>query len=134
MSDPEGDHRVWVMDAAPGRSLAVTIPLDGDFRLRLDAAARFHRRLVGEPSGPPARRIALTPLQRRRLILMLRAIDGRRSGASYREIATVLLDPAVGALPARDWKSSAPHSRVFRLVTDARALIEGGYRRLLRGD
>jgi hypothetical protein len=65
---------------------------------------------------------------------MLRAIDGRIDGASYREIAAALLDPDVVDLPARDWKVSAPHSRVFRLVKDAWGFIQGGYRKLLNGD
>lgn len=65
---------------------------------------------------------------------MLRAIDGRLAGASYREIAAVLLDPTVANLPARDWKGSAAHSRVYRLVKDALAFIHGGYRKLLRGE
>lgn len=134
IADPAGDHRLWLTDTGPGRRLAVLIPLDGDFRLRLDGALRLHRLLLGERTGPPPRRIVLTPLQRSRLILMLRAIDGHRAGASYREIATVLLDPAANTMPARDWKTSAPHSRVFRLVRDAFALINGGYRRLFRGD
>ena len=65
---------------------------------------------------------------------MLRAIDGRLDGASYREIASTLLDPDVARQPARDWKGSAAHSRVYRLVKDALALIRGGYRKLLSGD
>lgn len=134
VADPDGDHRLWLTDAVPGRRLAALIPLDGNFRLRLESALRFHRHLLGERAGPPPRRVELTPLQRSRLVLMLRAIDGRHTGASYREIATVLLDPAVSAMPARDWKVSAPHSRVFRLVKDAVALVSGGYRKLLHGD
>ena len=65
---------------------------------------------------------------------MLRAIDGRIDGASYRQIAATLLDPEVVHLPARDWKGSAAHSRVFRLVKDAWTFIHGGYRKLLNGD
>jgi len=134
LADPAGDLRVWVTDPTPARKLAVLIPLDGDFSLRLESARRFHRRLLGQAAGPLPRRIDLTPLQRSRLILMLRAVDGHFAGASYREIAAALLDPAVGTMPARDWKTSAPHSRVYRLVKDAVALVRGGYRKLLHGD
>ena len=133
ISDPDGQHRLWLTDPIPGHKLAVLIPLDGDFRLRVEGALRFHRRLLGERAGPLPRRLTLTPLQRSRLILMLRAIDGRFAGASYREIAAVLLDPDVARIPARDWKASALHARVYRLVRDAFSLVNGGYRKLLRG-
>lgn len=72
-------------------------------------------------------------MQRDRLMLMLRAFDGHESGATYREVAAILFDPDITHVPARDWKSSALHARVFRLVKDATALVEGGYRRVLQG-
>ena len=133
LADPEGDHRVWLAGADSGQPLAVVLPLDGDFRLRLEGALRLHRHLSGERAGPPPRRLDLTSMQRQRLILMLRAFDGHIAGASYREIAAVLLDPAIRAMTARDWKVSAPHSRVYRLVKDAFALVNGGYLKLFRG-
>jgi hypothetical protein len=132
LADPEGDHRLWLADPDSAQPLAVVLPLDGDFRLRLEGALRFHRHLSGERAGPPPRRLDLTPMRRQRLILM-RAFDGHLAGASYREIAAVLLDPAIRAMTARDWKVSAPHSRVYRLVKDAFALVNGGYLRLFLG-
>lgn len=116
-----------------GQGRAVLIPLDDQFRQRLTGALRFHRYLLGERSGPVPPRVDLTPMQRDRLMLMLRAFDGHESGASHRQIATVLFDPDIAYVPARDWKSSALHARVFRLVKDACALVDGGYRRILRG-
>lgn len=134
VADPSGDHRLWLTDTAPGTRLAFLIPLDEDFRFRLEGVERFHRLLIGEPPGPRPRRLDLTKLQRQRLALMLRAVLGRRAGASYREIGTVLFNPKIAQMPARDWKHSADHSRLFRLVKDAWSFIDGGYRRLLRGD
>jgi hypothetical protein len=65
---------------------------------------------------------------------MVRAFDARLDGASYRDIATVLFaSPKTARLPARDWKQSAEHSRVFRLVKNAGTLVDGGYRKLLGG-
>lgn len=134
IADPAGDHRLWLMDAAPGTRLGILIPLDDDFRFRLEGIERFHRLLMGDPTGPRPRRLDLTVRQRRRLALMLRAVLGRRAGASYREIGAVLFDPKIAHMPARDWKLSAEHSHLFRLVKDAWSFIDGGYRRLLRGD
>ena len=114
--------------------MAVVIPLDGDFRLRVEGLERFHRLLTGQAAGPRPRRLDLTKLQRLRLSLMLRAAIGRRAGASYREIGTVLFDPKIADMPARDWKHSADHSRLFRLIKDAWFFIDGGYRKLLRGE
>ena len=123
------------MAAAPtGTRLAVVIPLDGDFRLRVEGMERFHRLLMGQPAGPRPRRLDLTELQRLRLTLMLRAAIGRRAGASYREIGAVLFDPKIADMPARDWKQCADHSRLFRLIKDAWFFIDGGYRKLLRGE
>lgn len=110
------------------------IPLDEDFGLRLEGVQRLNRLLVGARTGPKSARLELTPLQRERLALMLRAVIGRRAGASYREIAAVLIDPYIVHLPARDWKASASHSRVYRWIKDACAFIDGGYRKLLNGD
>lgn len=133
LADTEGYHRLWLTDAYPGQGRAVLIPFDDHFRQRLAGALRFHRYLLGERSGPVPPRVDLTPMQRDRLVFMLRAFDGHEAGASYRQIAAVLFDPDVTRVPARDWKSSALHARVFRLVKDATALVEGGYRRMLQG-
>ena len=71
-------------------------------------------------------------MKRRRLVAMLRALDGRLAGASYRDIALALLDAEAAHWPAREWKSSAARSHVIRLVADAFALMNGGYRQLKR--
>mgnify|MGYP001043162979 FL=1 len=133
LDESSGAHRLWYLDPAPGQPLGVLIPLDADFRIRLDAALRFHRRLTGTPVGPLPLGWRLTAMQRRRLILMLRALDGRQAGASYRDIALALFDAQEARWPARDWKCSAARSHVIRLVADAIALMNGGYRKLLRG-
>ncbi len=121
------------MDRRPVLKAAILIPIDDDFGLRAASALRFVRRLRGKRPGPLPRALRLTPLRRGRLILMLRALDADQAGASYRQIASVLLDPAAAHIPARDWKESALQSRVFRLVNDAIGLMNGGYLELLRG-
>ncbi|MCU7429310.1 MULTISPECIES: DUF2285 domain-containing protein [Paracoccus] len=52
------------------------------------------------------------------------------SGASYREIAGAIY--GADRVRAEAWKTSALRDAVMGFVRDARAMIGGGYRRLLR--
>lgn len=111
--------------AAPTEALAVVIPWSADLPARvaalLDAWHAFH----GKPPPDP-----LTPQRRKRLILGLRALDGRIVGASYRELAAGLFGAdRVPLGPA--WKTHDLRSRTMRLVADATALMRGGYRALV---
>ena len=70
-------------------------------RNRATAAIRLWRGLAGHNPGPnPA---ALPKARRDRLILALRALDGRLDDATYREIASVLFGDAGG--PTADGKA-----------------------------
>lgn len=93
---------------------------------------RFHRRLFGKDPGPPPRGWPLSAYRLARLDLMLRALDFREAGATYREIAAALGREDDAKLPATEWKVSAGRSFVIRLVRDATAMVNGGYRKLLR--
>jgi len=73
---------------------------------------------------------ALSAYRRRRLALALRALDARMDGATYREIAEVLLPSQ--RIPERDWGTHDVRNRIIRLVKTGFALVQGGYRALLR--
>lgn len=63
---------------------------------------------------------------------MVRALDGHLSRASYREIAEALYgSDQVARYP---WKTSSIRGQTIRLVKDAVATMNGGYRKLLRGE
>jgi hypothetical protein len=64
-------------------------------------------------------------------IAMLRVHDAIREGASQREIGAALFG---GERIERDWAepSDSLRSRVRRLVREARAMAQGGYRQLMR--
>jgi hypothetical protein len=71
------------------------------------------------------------PVRRaRRLVLLLRAFDAIRAGASQAEIAEVLLTTS---LVRRGWRIHSPsiRSQAQRLVSGARALAAGGFWKLL---
>jgi len=113
--------------------MAVLIPLDRDFETRIASLLRFQRRLFGKASGPPPRGWRLTAYRRARLQHMLIALDMHLAGDSYRDIATKLGESEAAALPASEWKDSRARSRIIRLVAGATAMMNGGYRKLLRG-
>jgi len=134
LADPDGDHYLWQPDGDSGRGLAVILPLDDASDLRLEAIGRLLRRLRGQPSGPLPSGLRLTPQQRLHLIQRLHALDFHLVGAGPRDIAAALLDKNAALLPAIEWKSSATRRKANRLIRDALALMNGGYRKLLRGD
>jgi len=132
VADAAGEHRLWLRDPTPGRPLAAVIPLDKDFLTRIASLLRFHRRLLGRAAGPLPRGWPLTAYRLARLDLMLRALDLRDGGATYREIATALGRDEAARLSASDWKMSSARSFVVRLVRDGVAMMNGEYRKLLR--
>ena len=132
VEEPSGDHRVWLPAVREGQKLAALLPLDDDLQLRVRSLIRFQQRLAGRASGPPPRTWLLTRRHRRRLILMIRALDGHLADASYREIAHALYGAEAVARYA--WKTSSIRGQTIRLVQDALRMMRGGYRRLLRGD
>ena len=77
--------------------------------------------------------LQLTSLQRSRLIQLLLAHDVQELGGGPREIATEALGSLQATLPSVEWKDSAARRHANRLIRDARALVNGGYLRLLRG-
>jgi len=131
LADPGGDHHLIVSATDPTEPLAVLLPLDDRFHIRTEAALRFHRRLLGRAAGPLPRALMLTPRHRLRLTRMVRALDGRSSGATYREIAAVLFESHQRS--ATEWKTSSIRAQTIRLVKDAQTMVRGGYLRLLAG-
>ncbi len=110
-----------------GGQPAVLLPLDQFFEIRASAAVRLWRYLSGrKPGRDPA---ALPKARRDRLILGLRALDGRLENASYRDIASALF--AAPDVSGRAWKSHDLRDRAIRLVKFGLGMMRGGYRSLL---
>nr|WP_311969667.1 DUF2285 domain-containing protein [Bradyrhizobium diazoefficiens] len=123
------EHRIWFKEAPiVAATYTVELPLDRDFEFRADASRRLWRGLNGRPQGAPPH--AISAHRRRRIALALRASDARSDGATHREIAEVLL-PAQ-RIPKRDWGTHEVRDRIKRLVKTGFALVQGGYRALLR--
>jgi len=119
---------VWIArGASPADHLGALIPFDDALPQRLAAVLRLWHALQGRAQPD----VGLTALQRRRLVLALRAYDGHRDGHSYRGIAIGLFGAARVPRGAA-WKTHDLRARTMRLVADAIALRDGGYRALLR--
>lgn len=114
-------------DVLPDRPVAALVPLGADGLDRIDSVTRLWRTFNNQPVSSDRR---LTSLQRRRLRLMLQAVDGRMDGASYREIADTIY--GTSRVAEDSWKTSALRDSTIDLVKDGLALIAGGYRKLLR--
>jgi len=120
------NHQLWLIDPPSGAMpMAALIPLDATAPQRTDAALRFWRFIAhGRPRTPPA------PLRKgERLIAVLRALDGRLAGASYRAIAEALFDPS--RLATEPWKTASLRDTVIRLVRTGITTMRGDYRNLL---
>ncbi len=120
-----GQHLRLIHDGvAPTAAL---VPLGADGLDRLEAVHRLLAALHGRAIPPDTR---LTIQQRARLRRMLQAFDGYRAGATRQEIAQVIF--RIGRISRDEWQTSSTRHSVKALIRDARAMIAGGYRKLLR--
>lgn len=113
-------------DDAPLPQVAA-IPLDLDGFGRLEAVHRLLAALHGRAIPPDTR---LTRQQRTRARRMLQAFDGARDGATQQDIAQVLF--RTGRVSRHEWQASASRHAVTGLLRDARAMVAGGYLKLLK--
>jgi hypothetical protein len=126
------ERRIWILpEAGATVPVAALIPFDRHVPLRLESVLRLWERLT--TSAVPPIVSPLTRQQRRRMILMLRALDGRHEHATYRDLAAILIDPDVRNQSRRDWLTSPRRAQIIRIVKDGIRRVHGGYRELLRG-
>ncbi|WP_449255230.1 DUF2285 domain-containing protein [Bosea sp. (in: a-proteobacteria)] len=127
LGDGQRVHLVRPADIADGEQLAALIPLGLDGFDRLEAVARLLASLHGRVVPPDTR---LTRQQLERAQRMLRAADGAHEGATQQEIAEAIFH--TGKLTRDEWQAASARHAVMGLLRDARAMIAGGYRKLLR--
>lgn len=136
LRDFGGLHHLWIHDPRPGLPLAYVIPNDAAVGERTAATARFDRRR----SGLPARRCPGTShpthFQARRLTLLLAVLDALLNVGdrpNTHEIASQLIYSHMTIGRGAEWKSSSERRRTQRVIDEALAMMNGGYRTLLRG-
>lgn len=122
-------QKLQILDCAvSGETIAVAVvPLGLDGFDRIEAVRRFLSALHGRAIPLDTR---LTRQQRARLRRMLRAFDGYRAGATQQEIAQVILN--TGRIDRDEWQASSARHAIKALLRDARTMVAGGYRKLLR--
>ena len=123
-----GQRRLQALQSDPdNHALVAIVPLDQDGLARLDAVFRLLAQLHGRVVPADKR---LTRQKRLRAKRMLQAFDGRAVGASQREIAEVVF--RLSRLSRDEWQSAPERFAVMALLRDARKMVDGGYRVLLR--
>lgn len=130
LHDLGSGQRVQLVHAAnisSHKPLSAIVPLGPDGFDRLESVGRLLATLHGRALPPDTR---LTRQQRARLGRMLQAFDGYRAGATQQEIAHVIF--RLAPLDRDDWQASSARHAIKSLLRDARAMIAGGYRSLLR--
>ena len=109
------------------QALAALLILDDLLPDRLTALARFwaaikNRRALADPR--------VTPQRQRRARLMLRVVDARVAGATYRQIAAQLFPNLKH--DSETWVENPVRETTVRLARDGLAFVRGGYRKILR--
>ena len=118
---------VLQMDGQTHGKLVAIVPMSIDGFGRMAAVHRLLALLHNRAIPADTR---MTGQQRTRAAKMLRASDARDVGASQQDIARHLLRMAQQDRHA--WQESSARFAVMALLRDARAMISGGYRKLLR--
>ena len=123
-------NQVLILGAVAGDiPAALIVPLDELFEERISTARRLWRALRRRG---PVKPMGFTAQRRRRLKLVLRALDGDLAGAGYRDIAHAVFGDHVP--DGAEWRTHSLRSATIRLVQEGRALMRGGYLELLRPD
>ena len=127
-SGPTVQIRVRGADIAePAHLLVGAVVASRDLKSHLRSLERFSGLITG--MSAPSNSL-LRGAKPQRLGLILRILDGRLAGASYREIAIVLFGRD---RVERDWDQSDNHLKncIRRAAQRGKTLMEGGYRNLL---
>ncbi len=103
------EHRLWLPGAPKqGVALSALIPVDQSTAARAAATLRFLRRIGGLSTQA-------APIDDRRSVMMLRALDGHLAKAAYRDIAEQFFGHE--RVKREHWKTSSIRATTIRLVT-----------------
>lgn len=115
------------VEVADHAKLAALIPLDRSGFGRVEAVLRLLASLYDRAVPADTR---ITRQQRLRTKRMLRALDGRRAGASQKSIASTIF--RLAPMSRDEWQTAPARFAIRSLIKDGLAMVAGGYRKLLR--
>lgn len=137
LGDRDALHRVYIRHHAADAPLDYIIIRDAAVDLRHAAAQRLDRRLAGAPPARLPSGFQPTAFRRQRLSMLLDILDSlldpNGAPATTHDIACRHVYRAMAIPRGSAWKASSERRRTQRLIDESRALMEGDYRRLLRG-
>ncbi|WP_310531302.1 DUF2285 domain-containing protein [Novosphingobium sp.] len=138
LATPQGPLRLCLDNSPPDAGLNCVIQTDDLIAVRIAALQWLHHSLQDSPSYPGPNCLFPTPFQRSRLKLMLRILDYLADNAGYpnpiREVSQLIVYPRTKFASAAEWKTSSERRRTQRLINEAKSLVNGGYRALLKGE
>jgi hypothetical protein len=114
-------------DIAANERFAALIPLDRSGFGRVEAILRLLASLYGRAIPSDTR---ITRQQRLRAKRMLRALDGRRAGASQKSIASAIF--RLSPMSRDEWQTAPARFATRSLIRDGLSMVTGGYRKLLQ--
>ena len=129
-------HRILIKSPTSSLSGYLVAP-DPWVRMRLDAIKAFDERTRPRRHATPNDTLKPSYYLKCRLTVLLKILDAMQLPggriATTREIAKKTVYPNSTFGRAAEWKTSSQRRQTQRLITEARALVDGGYRFLLKG-
>jgi hypothetical protein len=133
LATPSGKVRLWVRGPHLSGPHIVMIPADRHIVTRAAVALHFASHVSGLAVKCARSAFAPSAFQRHRLWLLRALLDAEQSGATRREMASHVLYRGSAPLAGALWTGSSERRRTHRMVRQARALAQRGYRTLLSG-
>nr|WP_315456966.1 DUF2285 domain-containing protein [uncultured Sphingorhabdus sp.] len=136
LGDGRRRHRILLLQPCFAGS-GYLVPQDQLVRIRLDAIDAFDWSCRQYRYAKSNDALLPSVYQKRRLTLLLKILDamhGCENGcATTREIAKKVVYRNTDLGRAIEWKSSSQRRQAQRLINEARIMVDGGYRWLLKG-
>lgn len=133
LGDHDGPHHVWLRACATDREQVFVIPRDKASNLRHRASLRLDSRLAGRAGPRGCAPLSPTHFQRQRLNLLIAILDALETSGgavTMHGVASSVVYPRQILPRGSAWKGSNERRRTRRLVDEALALRDGGYRDL----
>ena len=132
----QGPLRLCLKNHRPDAGLKCVTPMDALIDVRIAALRWFISTHPDSETQTAPNLLFPTPFQRCRLMLMLKIVDylseNKGDPSPVRKIAQLIVYRNTKFASAAEWKTSSQRRRTQRLIEEAKSLVAGGYRALLK--